>query len=259
MATWNDSHQEPELNLGLPEYGKHSKPSFKIHQAATKQKHRHLQPCPYLPPSPLPTWNVTSVPSTSTLPEASPKHLNRKSKAQKTSETPHLHKMWQVRKITGHVFLVKIPNNRFWGTLPLQTFLPPKTHSCGKKQFFWVQNLSSSPRNTKWKEMHLYMARKTSEASSLVSNLGPEEPPRNRPVFGWNLTTPSGSIDKTLLKTNVTDWKIPMFNRKYIFIHGGVSTVVLGSIYTSTCKSTRCRWTLCIDIVYIYIHMFKKI
>lgn len=166
--------------------------------------------------------------------------------------------MWQVRKITGHVFLVKIPNNRFWGTLPLQTFLPPKTHSCGKKQFFWVQNLSSSPRNTKWKEMHLYMARKTSEASSLVSNLGPEEPPRNRPVFGWNLTTPSGSIDKTLLKTNVTDWKIPMFNRKYIFIHGGVSTVVLGSIYTSTCKSTRCRWTLCIDIVYIYIYICLK-
>ena len=28
-------------------------------------------------------------------------------------------------------------------------------------------------------------------------------------------------------KTNMTNWKIPIFNRKYIFIHGGFSTVML--------------------------------
>ncbi len=28
--------------------------------------------------------------------------------------------------------------------------------------------------------------------------------------------------------TNMTDWKIPMFNRKYIFIHGGCFIVMLG-------------------------------
>ena len=166
VATWNDSHQEPELNLGLPEYGKHFKPSFKINQAATKQKHIHLQPCPYLPPSPLPTWNVTSVSSTSTLSEASPKHLNRKSKAQKTSETPHLHKMWQVRKITGLVFLVKIPNNLnllgadFGGHFPYKLFYLQKLTPV-KKTFF----LSSKPElvtsEHQWKEMHLYTAGKT--------------------------------------------------------------------------------------------------
>jgi len=31
----------------------------------------------------------------------------------------------------------------------------------------------------------------------------------------------------TPLKTNMTGWKIPIFNRKYIFIHGGFSIVML--------------------------------
>lgn len=167
--------------------------------------------------------------------------------------------MWQVRKITGHVFLVKIPNNRFWGTLPLQTFLPPKTHSCGKNNFSefktWARHLGT-PNERRciftWQEKHL----KPPVWSQIWD-------PKNHPetdlflVEIWQLLQ-GLFIDKTLLKTNVTDWKIPMFNRKYIFIHGGVSTVVLGSIYTSTCKSTRCRWTLCIDIVYIYIYICLK-
>ena len=55
VATWNDSHQEPELNLGLPEYGKHSgcyrnQTSLQETSSYNKTKHIHLEPCPY--PSP---------------------------------------------------------------------------------------------------------------------------------------------------------------------------------------------------------------
>ena len=35
-------------------------------------------------------------------------------------------------------------------------------------------------------------------------------------TFFWQL-----SVGVTPLKTNMTGWKLPMFNRKYIFIHGG--------------------------------------
>ena len=45
-------------------------------------------------------------------------------------------------------------------------------------------------------------------------------PPKTIP--GWTLR-----VDVRPLKTNMTSWKITIFNRKYIFIHGGCSIVML--------------------------------
>jgi len=46
-------------------------------------------------------------------------------------------------------------------------------------------------------------------------------------LWGWSTAGRiyiCNDLDYTPLETNMTNWKLPIFNRKYIFIHGGFSS-----------------------------------
>ena len=49
-------------------------------------------------------------------------------------------------------------------------------------------------------------------------------------------------LDHTPLKTNMTGWKISIFNRTYIFLHGGCSIVML--IFRGVAGMIRASWVL---------------